>query len=93
MIKMCLDIPDSFAILSKNKNGGYKVIWVLSILHFVIVFLINDRMIANKGDSYVNYSNANQVKYLLTKNEWIEYKKLREYARERDGLFDRRFES
>lgn len=48
MIKMCLDIPDSFAILSKNKNGGYKVIWVLSILHFVIVFLINDRMIANK---------------------------------------------
>lgn len=45
---MCLDIPDSFAILSKNKNGGYKVIWVLSILHFVIVFLINDRMIANK---------------------------------------------
>ena len=48
MIKMCLDIPDSFALLSKNKNGGYKVIWVLSILHFVIVFLINDRMIANK---------------------------------------------
>lgn len=50
-------------------------------------------MIANKGDNYVNYSNVNQVKYLLTKNEWIEYKKLREYARERDGLFDRRFES
>ena len=48
MIKICLDFPDSYAFLCKNKNGGYKAIWVISILHFVIVFLINDRMIANK---------------------------------------------
>lgn len=78
----------------KTKTGErYKVIWVISILHFVIVFLINDRMIANKGDRYINYSNVNHAEYLLIKNEWNEYKKFQEYARERAGLFDRRFES
>ena len=46
-----------------------------------------------KSDSYFNYSNANQATYLLAKNEWNEYKKLREYASEKDGLFVRRFES
>lgn len=43
------------------------MIWVISILHFAIVFLINDRMIANKGDRYVNYSNVNHAEYLLIK--------------------------
>lgn len=26
MIKICLDFPDSYAFLCKNKNGGYKAI-------------------------------------------------------------------
>ena len=54
---------------------------------FCEFFLIDDRTIAKKGDSYVNYSNAYQAKILLAKNEWNEYKKLREYASEKGGLF------
>lgn len=63
-----------------------KMIWAVSVL-FCEFFLNVDRTIAKKGDSYVNYSNAYQAKIFWQKNEWSEYKKLREYASEKGGLF------
>ena len=62
------------------------MIWAVSA-PFLRIFLNCDRTIAKKGDSYVNYSNAYQAKIFWQINEWSEYKKLREYASEKGGLF------
>ena len=59
------------------------MIWVILILLLVIIYLIVDRKkgSAGKGNAEsVDYSQAYQAKYLLTKNEWYEYKKLQQYA-------------
>lgn len=61
------------------------MIWVTLILLLVIVYLIIDRKkgSAGKGNAEkgsIDYSQAYQAKYLLTKNEWYEYKKLQQYA-------------
>lgn len=58
------------------------------ILGLVIILLILDKLTSQKKsktsaaaeEAKVDYTNAYQAKLLLTKNEWYEYKKLREYA-------------
>lgn len=37
---------------------------------------------SNHIESDINYSQGYQAKYLLTKNEWYEYRKLKKYAEE-----------
>lgn len=67
------------------------MIWVILILLLVIIYLIVDRKkgSAEKGSTEkgsTDYSQAYQAKYLLTKNEWYEYKKLQQYAASKDWI-------
>lgn len=58
--------------------------WLVIVLLAGVIALIKFKeSISNQPkalDSKVNYANAYQRKYLLTKNEWYEYKKLKQYA-------------
>lgn len=62
------------------------MIWVIVILLLVIVYLIVGRKKGSAGKGSTDYSQAYQAKYLLTKNEWYEYKKLQQYAASKDWI-------
>lgn len=57
------------------------------ILFLVIILLVIDKIIQPKKqartEKNIDYATAYQAKYLLTKNEWYEYKKLKQYAAEK----------
>ena len=57
------------------------------ILFLIIVLLVIDKIIQpkkqEKNEKNIDYTTAYQAKYLLTKNEWYEYKKLKQYAAEK----------
>lgn len=56
-------------------------IWIIVILFFGVATLLLDRQKGSeKKGKNIDYTQAYQAKYLLTKNEWHEYKKLKEYA-------------
>ena len=61
-------------------------IWIIVILAIAVANLFLDRQKrTGKGSSKkIDYTQAYQAKYLLTKNEWSEYKKLRQYAEEKN---------
>ena len=61
-------------------------VWVIVILASAVANLFLDRQKrTGKGSSAkIDYTQAYQAKYLLTKNEWSEYKKLRQYAEEKN---------
>lgn len=60
-------------------------VWIIVILAIAVANLFLDRQKrTGKGSSAkIDYTQAYQAKYLLTKNEWTEYKKLRQYAEEK----------
>ena len=62
------------------------MIWVIVLLLLVIVYLIVGRKMGSAGKGSTDYSQAYQAKYLLTKNEWYEYKKLQQYAASKDWI-------
>lgn len=55
-------------------------IWAIIILIFGIGCLVLDRQKRKPGNKKIDFASAYQAKYLLTKNEWHEYKKLQQYA-------------
>ena len=59
----------------------------VGILALVISFILKSKEAESKesAKSNINYSQAYQAKYLLTRNEWHEYKKLKQFA-EAKGL-------
>ena len=61
-------------------------VWVIVILAIAVANLFLDhKKRTEKGSSAkIDYNQAYQAKYLLTKNEWSEYKKLRQYAEEKN---------
>lgn len=57
-------------------------IWIIAALALVVAYMVIDKQKGSgkKEKDSKDYSTAYQAKYLLTKNEWHEYKKLKEYA-------------
>lgn len=56
--------------------------WIIAILVIAVAYMIADKQKGSttKKNDNTDYSKAYQAKYLLTKNEWHEYKKLKELA-------------
>ena len=54
--------------------------WVIIILICGIGSLLIDRYKSKCDHKKIDYTTAYQAKYLLSKNEWHEYKKIRQYA-------------
>lgn len=56
--------------------------WIIVALVLAVAYMLVDKQKGRgeKGKNPIDYSKAYQAKYLLTKNEWQEYKKLKEYA-------------
>lgn len=52
---------------------------LVAIIAILISYIIKQRT-PEKGSANQSYKNKYQAKYLLTKNEWHEYKKLRDLA-------------
>ena len=63
-------------------------IWVIIILVIAVCNLFLDRQkFTGKGSgAKIDYTQAYQKRYLLTRNEWSEYKKLRLFAEEQGWI-------
>lgn len=72
---------------AENKRGKLIMQFLLGLIIAIIVIAIERNIKTNTGrkteteeKANVNYSHAYQAKYLLTRNEWHEYKKLKQFA-------------
>ena len=52
----------------------------IGLIALIISFVLKNQEAEEKTKANVNYSQAYQAKYLLTRNEWHEYKKLKQFA-------------